>query len=362
VVIRTVVVVAQSLHAVIQELAAMFRLLTLSIVVGIGTLSANAAEPDTRVDESAVRKAVEQSIPFVERQGAGWIVRKKCVSCHQIPAMVWSLNAAAKRGFDIDAKRLKQWNEWATNWQNFSASKKKEELKEEGTASSNVDTIYQLLLARDDYAADDQTQLRLAAFAKHLAKAQTADGSWTPRGQLPTQRRPARETREVTTMWSLLTLNEADIDDTEWTKKREEATTFLSTAANAKSTEWWAVKLLLDNQGSDTKTLDRTRKQLITTQHEDGGWGWLSADGSDAFGTGLAIYSLCQSGLKSDDPVIARACNFLLKSQQKNGSWKVNGTKKNAANRVVPTATYWGTCWAVIGLLETLETTADKAE
>jgi|GEM_PF-2471058 squalene-hopene/tetraprenyl-beta-curcumene cyclase len=103
----------------------MIRLLTLSIVVGIGTLSANAADAESRVDESAIRKSVEQSIPFVERQGAGWIERKKCVSCHQIPAMVWSLNAAAKRGFDIDAKRLQQWNEWATNWQNFSASKKK---------------------------------------------------------------------------------------------------------------------------------------------------------------------------------------------------------------------------------------------
>jgi squalene cyclase len=141
-------------------------------------------------------------------------------------------------------------------------------------------------------------------------------------------------------MWSLVTLNEADIADAGWTKKRETASTFLSTAADAKSTEWWAVKLLLDSQGSDPTTLDRTRKQLLKTQHEDGGWGWLSADDSDAFGTGLAIYSLCQSGLKGDDPVIARACSFLVKSQQKNGSWTVNGTKKNAANRVTPTATY----------------------
>ena len=36
------------------------------------------------------------------------------------------------------------------------------------------------------------------------------------------------------------------------------------------------------------------------------------------------------------------------------GSWAVKGTKKDKAKKVEPTATYWGTCWAVIGLAETL--------
>ena len=32
----------------------------------------------------------------------------------------------------------------------------------------------------------------------------------------------------------------------------------------------------------------------------------------------------------------------------------VKGTKKNKAKQIEPTATYWGSCWAVIGLAETL--------
>jgi hypothetical protein len=36
----------------------------------------------------------------------------------------------------------------------------------------------------------------------------------------------------------------------------------------------------------------------------------------------------------------------------------VKGTKKNKRRQIEPTATYWGTCWAVIGLLETLEAPA----
>ncbi|HIE99272.1 MAG: hypothetical protein ABGZ53_12855 [Fuerstiella sp.] len=43
----------------------------------------------------------------------------------------------------------------------------------------------------------------------------------------------------------------------------------------------------------------------------------------------------------------------LLKAgQQDDGSWAVKGTKKNKQDTIQETATYWGTCWAVIGLLE----------
>ena len=93
---------------------------------------------------------------------------------------------------------------------------------------------------------------------------------------------------------------------------------------------------------------------LASVQGADGGWGWLSADESDAFGTGVALYSLARGGLASDHPAIARARQYLIQTQTAGGSWPVKGTKKNKAQQIEPTATYWGTCWAAIGLAETL--------
>jgi len=42
----------------------------------------------------------------------------------------------------------------------------------------------------------------------------------------------------------------------------------------------------------------------------------------------------------------------ILKNQQPDGSWLVPSTRARDKNKVNQTATYWGTTWAVIGLLE----------
>jgi squalene-hopene/tetraprenyl-beta-curcumene cyclase len=93
---------------------------------------------------------------------------------------------------------------------------------------------------------------------------------------------------------------------------------------------------------------------ILKHQRDDGGWGWLTADESDGFGTGVALYALARDGLAADQPAIVQGRRFLIETQPAAGSWPVKGTKKDKAKKVEPTATYWGTCWAVIGLAETL--------
>jgi squalene-hopene/tetraprenyl-beta-curcumene cyclase len=112
--------------------------------------------------------------------------------------------------------------------------------------------------------------------------------------------------------------------------------------------------LLLERGSGNAAAADRCREAILKSQHDDGGWGWLLADESDAFGTGVALYALARNGLSSEHPAIGRARQFLIESQQAAGSWSVKGTKKAKAKQIEPTATYWGTCWAVIGLAETL--------
>ena len=155
-------------------------------------------------------------------------------------------------------------------------------------------------------------------------------------------------------MWSLVALQSyvtpADAVADRFAKARE----WLGSKTEGQSTEWWSVRLLVERGSGNDPEANRIRAELVKRQHEDGGWGWLAIDESDAFGTAVALYALARDGLTADDAVVARGRAFLMRTQQSSGSWPVKGTKRNKAKQVEPTATYWGTCWAVIGLAETL--------
>src|SRR5439155_5531795 len=56
-------------------------------------------------------------------------------------------------------------------------------------------------------------------------------------------------------------------------------------------------------------------------QNADGGWSQTKNMASDAWATGQALYALAHAGLKPNEPVIARAHTFLIKTQRNDGSW-----------------------------------------
>jgi squalene cyclase len=154
-----------------------------------------------------------------------------------------------------------------------------------------------------------------------------------------------REMSEVTTMWALLALQPYDADPSVSGATRR-AGEFLATAQPGKSTEWHAVRLLLQPD------LESLREAVLKLQHADGGWGWLAGEPGDALGTGLALYALASSGLPAAHDAAQRAIGFLKRTQKPDGSWAVPSTRARDKNKVIPTATYWGTAWATIALLE----------
>jgi squalene-hopene/tetraprenyl-beta-curcumene cyclase len=285
-------------------------------------------------------EVAKRSLPFLKEKGAAWIEKRACTSCHQVPAMLWSLNSAARAGLDVDRKELAERTAWAVDWQHWSMSDK---VTTEKAHQGNADTMVFLLLGRDKSADKDAEWVR--EFRGHVLKNQQPDGSWKPEGQLPLGKRPARETTEVSTMWTLLALNSYGPDGVD-PEARKRAETFLAAAQPGKSTEWYVVKLLLQ---PDSVSL---RADLLQQQHPDGGWGWLAADPSDAFGTGEALYALARSGLPATAEPLQRSVAFLKSTQQPDGSWAVPSTRASDKNKVIPTSTYWGTAWAVTGLLE----------
>lgn len=299
-------------------------------------------------DPTSLRETIKRAIPYLQMEGQAWIDKRGCVSCHQVPFMVWSLRSAKEAGFEVDENQLRNVSEWAVEIANFGKpeDEAQQSRSESETAAANIDTLAQLLLAlpsRDLTTAANWPD----KYSSFLKDNQKKDGTWKPCGQLPFQKRPKAETTEVTTLWTLLALKQNSEIELQhpWSSQLQEEPV---------STEWWAVQLLSAIEANDEERITRLRNQLLKLQREDGGWGWLTTDDSDAFGTGISLYALSQSGIDRDVPEVRLAVQFLKQSQGDNGSWPVRSTKARNQQKVTPTATYWGTAWAVIGLSELL--------
>jgi hypothetical protein len=148
------------------------------------------------------------------------------------------------------------------------------------------------------------------------------------------------------------------------------------TEALAKAEQWLAKAPLRDQQDRLWRLwglhhLDRDEAQktkvltaIFAAQREDGGW----AEGkdrplSDAYSTGQTVFMLLKTGTAPDHPAIARARDFLLRTQHADGSWLAeshvtfkaqpcfeNGDP-HGANQFLSTA---ATAWATAGLAQLL--------
>ena len=292
------------------------------------------------------RTAIDRSVPYIESAGNTWITTKQCVSCHRVNTMVWSLGASRAAGARV-GEEAEETLRWAID-----VSLK---ANDEGqpAVNGNKEGVAQLLIAQLDHFQNISSIDIRAAFRQALLHDLDEQARWPAGGQLPSQKRTQKETTEVSTYWLSLAASRLgclDLFPTVLRRLREP----LPADLNARSTEWYAVRLLLANSLQDHASARRLRADLFEYQQGDGGWGWLINEESDALGTGLALYALLVSGSMPAEKPVRTARAFLLSSQQGDGSWVVKGTKAKKQELIQETAGYWGTCWATIALSECL--------
>jgi regulation of enolase protein 1 (concanavalin A-like superfamily) len=296
------------------------------------------------------RETADRAIPYIEKEGTAWINDRKCLTCHYVGYMLWSFHDARERGFDIDQDKLADWTTWALS--------QRKDHGAEGAA--------QTLLARDRSDAGQETVKSVEALRDFILGKQDEEGFWAPGGQLPSQKRPVSETTQVSTMLCLLGLATLDPQDEKAAASRDHAVEWIiKTPPNGKdpavSGEWYTMRLLVAKKFAEPKEVATLRDQILAAQQADGGWGWLWADKSDAFGTGLALYALAEGGVPNSHPAIERAWRFLIETQTDTGSWIVNGTKTATKDKPHPFSSFWGTTWALLGLSKSLPDTATAA-
>jgi len=64
-------------------------------------------------------------------------------------------------------------------------------------------------------------------------------------------------------------------------------------------------------------------EQLVSKQHSEGGWGQTDNLSADAYATGETLWALHESGMPASDAVYRRGVDFLLRTQQEDGTWHV---------------------------------------
>jgi hypothetical protein len=111
---------------------------------------------------------------------------------------------------------------------------------------------------------------------------------------------------------------------------------------------------------ADRGLVKQAMDELLAAQEENGGWAQLPGLNADAYATGLALVVLHETeGLTGTHPGYGRGVQFLLRTQQSDGSWFVH---KRAAslNRYFETgfphgkhqfSSFTGTAWATMALM-----------
>lgn len=321
-------------------------------------LGATAAVP-----AMPTRSAIAASLKLLEKSMTAFSDGTACISCHQEGLGRMTTASARERGFKIDQALLKAQNErirgalGALKPLHQGALQNPHVMNQVPLIEINeVNTGYGWLVGGMAAQGDTATEAT-AAIASVMARQQRPDGMWSfslPRA--PMQSSPFTTTALAVRAIQTYAPRAAAIENAE---RLANAKAWLSNAP-AKSSDDLTFRLLgLKWAGASADERRTAADELLAAQNPDGGWSQLPGMPSDAYATGQAVYALSVAGGMTPP---AKGIEYLLRTQDDDGSWFVNKRAIPANNffdAAFPHgesqyASFNGTCWATLALLETL--------
>ena len=303
----------------------------------------------------AIKSAIEKALPRVEKGATNYTKQRNCFSCHHQALPIMSLSSAKQHGFPVSAETVKKQVDFS-----LKTFRNKELLvKGQGIGGSNTTVLYALTtLAAVDYPPDDITD----NMVQFLLVRQGKDGSWPAVAKRP----PSEGSAFTNTALAMYVLPKYGFRNS---KESARVKTAISQGKEwlrdntPETTEDRIFRLRgLVHAGMEKKEIRAARNLLLKEQKADGSWSQVPGKPGDAYATGSALVSLRIAGLKTSDPVYKKAVQFLLDSQNKDGSWIVqtrsrpiqtffdNGDAGGKSQFISMSAT----SWATLALLETL--------
>jgi ankyrin repeat protein len=313
-----------------------------------GTEPAPAADAKT---------AIVKSVALLQRTTNQFFTESGCVGCHHQNFTAMAVRAARTVGVHVDESAAEeQLKVVKTQWMAF-----QEGLLERVDPPGGSDTLtYSLLgLAAAGHPADATTD----AMVVNVALEQTPEGSWCYGG---IARSPIEEGcigRAALGIRMMQVYGPAGLK-AELDKRMVRARDYLLESKPKTTDDRTMLLLGLKWAGVGEEKIEAAAHSLIELQRADGGWAGNRYLESDAYSTGAALYALQESGaLHPRDAAHQRGVAYLLKSQQKDGSWHV----KSRAVKFQPyfqsgfpyDHDQWistaGTAWATVALANGIE-------
>jgi ankyrin repeat protein len=327
---------------------------SLALVVCAGV--ALGQEKPKPIDVATLKEATKKPLQLIKKSQEVFIEKGMCNSCHHQILPILAHVHASRRGIEFDAAHARTMAERC-----LSEGKDLDYLIQRFMYIDDTDDAWNLFVAK---IAGVPQSTSTAARAQFLASAQRADGSWYTMDSRP----PQAYGRITTTTISAFGVKYYLPDQFQAERQAvlDRARTWLLKAA-PRTTEERAFHLLgLLWTGAAESDRHKAAQEILAEQHEDGGWGQSPKLGSDSYSTGETLYALRQGvGLAIDDPAYQRGLHYLLKTQEADGSWKM----ESRLQPTVPVSPEYfssgfphgrrhqyiaimGTTWATIALLE----------
>ena len=316
--------------------------------------------------EVEVRNGVARALPSLQSSAAQFVAKRACVSCHHNTLPVLTFHLALNRGFKIDPAVLN-----AVEDKSFHDLRNPAAFDQAVQASTlndpTPDDSFLLITAHD--AAIGADPLTLAVYAHRLVHWER-DGHWVTSDFRPPHSR-SLFTATASAVRSIRLYLPEELQ-AEGDACLQRARKWLS-ATKPASTEDASYRLMgLVWVGALPTEIESARRDLLALQMPDGGWSQLPHYQADAYSTGESIYALRESGVQATDSALRKGLQYLLSTENADGTWKVRSRMISPAS-VSPEyfttgfpyvkneyISYAGSCWAVMAFLSTIPESASK--
>jgi ankyrin repeat protein len=329
----------------------------------------------TREPQRSPRQAVQASLKLIERSITEFTQRTSCVSCHHEGLSRVATGVARQHGFSIDPAVTRAQLERINGMVNGTRPLHQQALNDPNTMKqvplieiAEVATTYTSILA--GMAAHQQPANEgTAAMAMVMARQQSPNGAW----EFTLKRVPMQSSFFTTTALAVQALRTYGprTHATEVADRIRRAKGWLLTAPTETSEDRTFRLLGLKWAGASREEKQKAIEDLRAEQRADGGWPQTPHLQSDAYATGQALYALhLAGGLLVTDPLYQRGVQFLLRTQDADGSWFVN-KRAIPANIYLDAAfphgqsqysSFNATCWATMALLQTIDRSQPSAQ
>lgn len=318
--------------------------------------------PIPRATPQQVQRTVDLAIGYIQTESAAWLSSRKCAACHHAPMPIWALSEAQRQGYTIDKKFLTDTVESLLGSKEkllasriFPNPAEAPDPRPQGRGL-NMGLPFLAVAAQSLSSISEGQKQSLKLITEEILQKQQPDGSWEFFATL--RRPPINESQTTDAAWIIMALagqlgpEASELHRTSLSK----AIAWLDAAQGADLHQDKTLKLLMGvRAGKPLESLQTTIDELLALQRPDGGWSQTVPNPtSDAFATGQTLYVLSLAGFTADQPEIQRAIDFLVATQNADGTWPMisrstpNGEPGSATLLTPINCT--ASSWATLGL------------